>query len=259
MYGSIVCMLLKHTYSFNLSDTTGKLLDILIGSIPESKKGVTGSHLVALIFRFNPPLCGHCPDSAGNSLSVLHLLATPPSCSVLAVQPRFIGLNRADFIFFAPFLRPGFPSIAYPYWDHSCRTFLRNLMNEKVQIVSGKLANKGDGVQQYHIATAYGLQLLNNISPPWWSHKPTLHPTFDRTVMQCSEYCAQDNHWTIYSCSRILLHTVVPKSFHVDSWSLQKFTLWDTKRHHSQLMDRIDDLEKVEMICTATQWSYPNQ
>ena len=183
-------------YSFNLLDTIGKLLDILIGSIPESKKGVTGSHLVALmfelekrVFRFNLLLCGHCPDSAGNSLSVLHLLATPSSCSVLAVQPRFIGLNQADFIFFAPFLRPGFPSIAYPYWDHSSRTSLKNLMNEKVQIVSGKLANKGNGVQQYHIATVHGLQLLNNISP-----MSTLHPTFDRTVMQRSEYCAQDNH-----------------------------------------------------------------
>ena len=29
-------------YSFNLSDTTGKLPDVLIGSIPESKTGVTG-------------------------------------------------------------------------------------------------------------------------------------------------------------------------------------------------------------------------
>ena len=159
-------------YSFNLSDTTGKLPDILIGSIPEAKKGVTGSHLLALMFevekrafRFDLSLCGHCTDSAGNSLSALHLLATPSSYSALAVQPKFIGLNRDDFIFFAPFLRPGFPSIAYPCWDHSSRTSLRNLMNDKVQIVSGKLANKGDGVQQYHIATAHDLQLLKRRKP----------------------------------------------------------------------------------------------
>ena len=36
-------------YSFNLSDTTGKLPDLLTGSIPESKNGVTGDHILALI------------------------------------------------------------------------------------------------------------------------------------------------------------------------------------------------------------------
>lgn len=33
-------------------------------------------------------------------------------------------------------------------------------MNENVQIVSGILANTGDSVQQYHIATACDLKLL---------------------------------------------------------------------------------------------------
>lgn len=38
-------------------------------------------------------------------------------------------------------------------------------MNKKVQIVSGVLANKGDGMQHYHIATANDLQLLKRRKP----------------------------------------------------------------------------------------------
>ena len=62
-------------YSFNLSDTTGKLPDILTGSIPESKSGVTGGHIPALMLEFErrcskyslPPIA-HCTDSAANAL-----------------------------------------------------------------------------------------------------------------------------------------------------------------------------------------------
>ena len=39
-------------YSFNLSDTTGKNPDILTGSIPESKNGVTGDHVLAIMLEF---------------------------------------------------------------------------------------------------------------------------------------------------------------------------------------------------------------
>lgn len=81
-------------YSFNLSDTTGNLPDMLIGSIPESKKGITGSHILALMFEvekrsfnFDLPLCGHCTDSAGNSLRALHLFTDPSSYSELSSQP----------------------------------------------------------------------------------------------------------------------------------------------------------------------------
>ena len=62
-------------YSFNLSDTTGKLQDVLIGSIPESKSGVTGNHILALMLAFEQacskysvPLIGHCTDSAAYAL-----------------------------------------------------------------------------------------------------------------------------------------------------------------------------------------------
>ena len=36
-------------YSFNLSDTTGKLADVLIGSIPQPHSGVTGDHIFAMM------------------------------------------------------------------------------------------------------------------------------------------------------------------------------------------------------------------
>jgi len=32
-------------YSFNITDTTGILSDMLVGFIPEAKKGVTGNHI----------------------------------------------------------------------------------------------------------------------------------------------------------------------------------------------------------------------
>ena len=39
------------------------------------------------------------------------------------------------FVYFAPILRK-YPSVAYPCWDHSGRTSIRNLMNEKIKIVA---------------------------------------------------------------------------------------------------------------------------
>ena len=39
----------SEAYSFNLSDTSGKLPDVMAGSIPESRQGVTGDHILALI------------------------------------------------------------------------------------------------------------------------------------------------------------------------------------------------------------------
>jgi len=36
-------------YSFNLSDTSGKLPDMLIGSIPEVQKGITGAYVFTLM------------------------------------------------------------------------------------------------------------------------------------------------------------------------------------------------------------------
>ena len=60
-------------YSFNLSDTTGEFPDI---SIPESRTGVTGDCMLALMLeveklalKHNIPLTGHCTDSAANKLA----------------------------------------------------------------------------------------------------------------------------------------------------------------------------------------------
>ena len=76
--------LAAEAYTLNLSDTTGKLPDTLTGSFPESKEGVTGHHILALILEFerraakcNLPLIGHCTDSASNALNGLIFLASP--------------------------------------------------------------------------------------------------------------------------------------------------------------------------------------
>ena len=84
----------SEAYSFNLGDTTGEHADILLGSIPETKSillctlaetkaGVTGEHILALMFESKKwalnslPVIGHCTDSASNALSALIMLATP--------------------------------------------------------------------------------------------------------------------------------------------------------------------------------------
>ena len=74
----------SEAYSFNLSDTSGKLPDVMAGSIPESRQGVTGDHILALILEFERraamhslPLIGHCTDSASNALNGLLFLASP--------------------------------------------------------------------------------------------------------------------------------------------------------------------------------------
>ena len=36
-------------YFFNLADTSGKLPDVLIGSIPQAHSGITGSHVLAMM------------------------------------------------------------------------------------------------------------------------------------------------------------------------------------------------------------------
>ena len=45
---SVMHMLQRHT--LNLGDTTGEHADILLGFIPEAKAGVTGEHILALMF-----------------------------------------------------------------------------------------------------------------------------------------------------------------------------------------------------------------
>ena len=129
-------------YSFDLVDTTGKLPDVLVGSIPESTSGVTASHIYAIMLEVEKramthslSLTGHCTDSASNSLKALLQLATPTDYLV-ELGVTYLGLSRPDFFLFAPFFRSRYPSIAYPCWDHSGRTVLRNLMSNKRDIIA---------------------------------------------------------------------------------------------------------------------------
>ena len=161
-------------YSFNLSDTTNEYSDMLVGSFPEANSGVTAEHIFALMLevekyaiRYSLPLIGHCTDSAANALKALVTLATPstytkhcPSTSV-----KFLGLPLPNFVFFAPFLRSEYPSIAYPCWDHSARTVVRNLMNSNITIVCGELENTSGGLQCYSTATIHDLHTLKSRYP----------------------------------------------------------------------------------------------
>ena len=140
-------------YSFNFSDTTGEYSDVLVGSIPEARSGVTGECIIGLmlevekwVIRHDLPLIGHCTDSASNSLNALIQLASPATYNCTGKTLDFIGLPISSFRFFAPIFRSPYPSIAYPCWDHPGRTVVRNIMNENITIVSGILPNNGDGM-----------------------------------------------------------------------------------------------------------------
>ena len=156
-------------YSLNLCDTTGALDDVIIGCIPEAKKGVTGNHIFALMLEiekqakcYSLSLIGHCTDSAGNSLSALVKLTSPSIFQNLNERIKFVGLKMKGFVFYAPILRE-IPSIAYPCWDHSGRTSIRNLMNENIKIVCEVLPS--GNIQKYSFATIYDLKALKTRSP----------------------------------------------------------------------------------------------
>ena len=70
-----------------------------------------------------------------------------------------------EFCIFCPFIRSDFPSIAYPCWDHSARTVLRNLVKKNIQLVSGVLPGTDDSIQQYQIASFYDLLKLKRAVP----------------------------------------------------------------------------------------------
>ena len=163
-------------YSFNISDISGKLSDILLGSIPVAKVGVTANHILALMWQVekymvagNIPLIGHSTDSASNSLGALICLNSPSTYykhldGAVYNSVQFLGLDRADFVFFAPILRNPFPSIAYPCWDHSGRTVLRNLMNMNIMIVAEVLPD-ANGFQEYKVASIKDLLVMKSIHP----------------------------------------------------------------------------------------------
>lgn len=66
---------------------------MLLGSIPEATKCVTGSHIYALMITVEEKACerrlaltGHCTDSATNSLAALEILAIPDSLQRMGVK-----------------------------------------------------------------------------------------------------------------------------------------------------------------------------
>lgn len=160
----------SEAYSYNLSDTSGHYPDVLTGSIPEARSGVTGAHVLAQMmevekksYSMKLPLIGHCTDSAANALKGLIMLASPSTFSQ-GIDIRYIGLPIDNFCFFAPIFRPPYASIAYPCWDHSARTVVRNLMNENISIVSEKLSGFKDGLQHYKTAS---IQDLISLKARW--------------------------------------------------------------------------------------------
>ena len=162
-------------YSIDFVDTTGKMNDMLIGSIPEAKNGVTGLHIFALMMqvenrssKYALPLIGHCTDSASNSLRALVTLATPKSYQQLQRKVRFIGLPMTGFAYYAPILHKGYPSIAYPCWDHCGRTSIRNLMNANISIVTEVIppaSNTTPDCIKYSTATIQDLRALKRLNP----------------------------------------------------------------------------------------------
>lgn len=96
-------------YSFDLVDTTGKLPDMLLESIPEATSGVTASHIYSLMLEVeqkaklhNLSIVGHCTDSALNALNALLKLATPTQ-NLVEQGVSFLGLKHKCFVLFAPF------------------------------------------------------------------------------------------------------------------------------------------------------------
>ena len=84
---------------------------------------MTNGHIFAMMLEvekhaqaFSLPLIGHCTDSASNALGALVKMSTPATFYMdnAELDPLFLGLPQADFVFCAPFLRPCYPSIAYP-------------------------------------------------------------------------------------------------------------------------------------------------
>ena len=149
--------LAAEAYSFDFVDTTGKYSDMLTGSIPEATSGVTGERIYSIMIEvekqcshYGVPLVGHCTDSASNALNALIQLASPTTF-LRELSIKFVGLPRQDVIFYASVLRGGYPSVAYPCWDHSGHTVLRNLMNKKFSIIAS-IGNQSDHISKTKVA-----------------------------------------------------------------------------------------------------------
>jgi len=100
-------------YSLCFCATTGTLEDVVIGCIPEAKKGITGSHILFAIMLdvekraklYGVSLVGHCTDSASNLLSALIKLASPLTFTKFSQQIQFIGLKMKSLYFCSHFKR----------------------------------------------------------------------------------------------------------------------------------------------------------
>lgn len=67
--------------------------------------------------------------------------------------------------FYTPVLHRGYPSIAYPCWDHCGRTSIRNLMNDKAHIVmklKRKFKNSYQLQRKYNYTCKHHCGLLNH-------------------------------------------------------------------------------------------------
>ena len=106
----------------------------------------------------------YMPTYTDNMTNGLLFLASPSTYTIPGISIKFLGLPRSDYCFFAPFIRSSFPSIVYPCWDHSARTVLRNLMNNRLTLVCGKLDNTA-GFQNYEIADIQDLRKLKLLHP----------------------------------------------------------------------------------------------
>ena len=91
---------------------------------------------------YNLPLVGHCTDSAANSLKALLKQSTPFE-ALVEKGVCFLGLPPASgFMLFVPFFWHEYPCIAYACWDHSGRTAIRKLLNNKLELVAETVGSK---------------------------------------------------------------------------------------------------------------------
>ena len=151
-------------YSLCFCDTTGTLEDVVIRCIPEAKKGITGSRILLDVEKqaklYGVSLTGHCTDSTSNSLSTLIKLASLLTFTKFSQQIH--GLKNEELCIFCSHFKT---SIAYPCWDHSGRTSVRNLMNEKIEIVAEVLPISKDSIQKYSLATTQDSKVLKSQNP----------------------------------------------------------------------------------------------
>ena len=92
------------------------------------------------------------------------------------------------FVYFAPILRKGYLSIAYPCWDHCRRTSICNLMNASISTVAEVTPSNitPDNCVKYSVATNQDLRALkklkSNSSVKHADITPHMHQNCDATV-----------------------------------------------------------------------------